>query len=177
LPQHELDTVNAALDSGDVEKEVAVEHALLEEDSPYPEVRAAVRNYDEIDTPCNTVRAWVIGMTLTTVASAVNLLFSLRNPSITITTYVIQLVAYPIGKAWDMVMPTKTFTTFGYRWSFNPSPFNMKEHTIIVVMANASFAGGAAYATDILLAQEVFYGQFFGWVSFRPFRPVFYNCA
>lgn len=42
----------------------------------------------------------------------------------------------------------------------------MKEHTIIVVMANASFAGGAAYATDILLAQEVFYGQYFGWV--RP---------
>ena len=40
----------------------------------------------------------------------------------------------------------------------------MKEHTVIVVMANASFAGGAAYATDILLAQEVFYGQFFGWV-------------
>lgn len=41
----------------------------------------------------------------------------------------------------------------------------MKEHTIIVVMANASFGGGAAYATDILLAQEVFYGQYFGWVS------------
>lgn len=39
----------------------------------------------------------------------------------------------------------------------------MKEHTIIVVMANASFAGGVAYATDILLAQEVFYKQFFGW--------------
>ena len=45
-----------------------------------------------------------------------------------------------------------------------PGPFNMKEHTIIVVMANASFAGGVAYASNILLAQEVFYGQYFGWV-------------
>ena len=43
----------------------------------------------------------------------------------------------------------------------------MKEHTIIVVMANASFGGGAAYATDILLAQEVFYKQFFGWVKIQ----------
>ena len=163
MPLNELDTVNAALDSGDVEKEVAVEHALLEEDSPYPEVRAAVRNYDEVDMPCNTVRAWVIGLTLTTIASALNLLFSLRNPTISITTYVVQLIAYPLGKGWDKVMPTRHFTTFGYRWSLNPSPFNMKEHTIIVVMANASFAGGVAYATDILLAQEVFYGQYFGW--------------
>jgi hypothetical protein len=60
-------------------------------------------------------------------------------------------------------MPRRTFSFFGYKWSFNPHPFNMKEHTIIVVMSNASFAGGVAYATDILLAQEVFYKQFFGW--------------
>jgi hypothetical protein len=67
----------------------------------------------------------------------------------------------------NQVMPTRTFTTFGYKWSLNPHPFNMKEHTIIVVMANASFAGGAAYATDILLAQEVFYKQFFGWGKYQ----------
>lgn len=49
LPQAELDQVQAVLADGDVEHGVAVEHALLEEDSPYPEVRAAVRNYDEGD--------------------------------------------------------------------------------------------------------------------------------
>lgn len=46
LPIEEMDTVTAVLDSGDVEKEVAIEQALLEENSPYPEVAAAVRNYD-----------------------------------------------------------------------------------------------------------------------------------
>lgn len=60
-------------------------------------------------------------------------------------------------------MPSKTFTTFGRQWSLNPGPFNMKEHTIIVVMANASFGGGAAYSTDILIAQLGFYHQNFGW--------------
>jgi hypothetical protein len=163
LPQEQLDDVHGVLESGDVEKEVAVERALLEENSPYPEVQAAVRNYDEVDMPANTIRMWVLGMLLSTIASAINMLFSLRNPSITITTYVVQLVAYPLGLGWDKVMPRRKFKTFGLEWSFNPGPFNMKEHTLIVAMANASFGGGAAYATDILLAQEVFYGQKFGW--------------
>lgn len=47
--------------------------------------------------PANTIRAWVIGMIATTIVSAVNLLFSLRNPSISIYVYVVQLLAYPIG--------------------------------------------------------------------------------
>lgn len=72
-------------------------------------------------------------------------------------------------------MPTKIFRVGKYKFSFNPHPFNMKEHTIIVVMANASFAGGVAYATDILLAQEQFYGQFFGWgkIHFQPVEGFF----
>lgn len=91
------------------------------------------------------------------------MLFSLRSPQIVITSIVAQLVAYPIGNGWALIMPKKTFRTFGREWSLNPGPFNMKEHTIIVVMANCSFGGGAAYSTDILVAQQAFYGQNFGW--------------
>jgi hypothetical protein len=97
LPLDELDAVEAALQRGDVEREAAVERELLEDDSPYPEVRASVRNYDE-DQPCNTIRAWTLGMILTTIGSGINMLFSLRNPSIYITTLVIQLVVLP---SWD----------------------------------------------------------------------------
>ena len=59
-------------------------------------------------------------------------------------------------------MPEKHFHTFGMRWSLNPGPFNVKEHSVIVVMANVSFS--VAYATDIILAQKVFYKQDFGMV-------------
>lgn len=38
----------------------------------------------------------------------------------------------------------------------------MKEHTIIVVMANAAYARSVIYATDVLVSQQVFYGQNFG---------------
>ena len=125
---------------------------LIENDSPYPEVRAAVRNWDE-DLPTNTVRAWVLGMILVTVGSGMNMLFSLRSPSISITSFVAQLVAYPMGLGWDLIMPK----------ALCPGKFNMKEHTLIVIMANVSFAGGAAYSTDTIVALKAFYGYDLGW--------------
>ena len=47
LDYDQIDTVNKAVNSDDLEKTANIEHALLEEDSPYFEVRASVRNYDE----------------------------------------------------------------------------------------------------------------------------------
>ena len=49
------------------------------------------------DVPANTIRAWVIGLIATTIVSAVNFLFSLRNPSIFISLYIVQLLSYPVG--------------------------------------------------------------------------------
>ncbi|KAH8898232.1 small oligopeptide transporter, OPT family [Thozetella sp. PMI_491] len=162
LDYDQIDTVNKAVDSDDLEKTANLEHSLLEENSPYFEVRTSVRNYDE-DLPSNTIRAWVIGMIATTIVSAVNMLFSLRQPSINIYVYVVQLLAYPVGVFMARTLPNKEITTFGIKWNLNPGPFNYKEHTVIVMMANVSIQGGTAYATDVLLAQQVFYGQNFGW--------------
>ena len=120
-----------------------------------------MRNYD-IDVPASTIRAWVIGMVLCTVGSGLNSLFTLRAPAITITSVVAQLVAYPLGVGWTWIMPNRTFKTFGREWNLNPGPFNIKEHTLIVVMANASFGNGAAYFTDTIVAQRGFYNQSFG---------------
>ncbi|KAI1779413.1 small oligopeptide transporter [Hypoxylon cercidicola] len=162
LPIEELRNVDTVLATGDAEKGVQIEATLLEENSPYPEVSAAVRNYD-VDLPANTIRAWVIGLILCTVGSAINMLFSLKNPSISVTTYVIQLVAYPIGLLWDMVFPDRQFTVLGVKFNLKPGKFNFKEHVIIVVMSNAAYGGGFLYATDVLIAQQVFYNQHFGW--------------
>ena len=129
------------------------------ENSPYPEVRASVRNYDE-DLPCNTVRAWSIGLTLVVLGASMNTLFSLRQPSIRLGSLIAQIIAWPIGRAWERIMPQKQYSFFGIPWHLNPGPFNVKEHTVIVVMANVSFS--VAYATDIILAQMVFYKQDFG---------------
>lgn len=135
LPIEELNDVDNVINTGNVEKGVTVEHGIMEDNSPYPEVRASVRNYDE-DLPANTIRAWVIGLVLCTVGSGVNMLFSLRNPSVSVTTYVIQLIAYPIGLLWDLIFPDRVWNVFGVKFNLKPGKFNYKEHVIIVVMSN-----------------------------------------
>ncbi|KAK3176727.1 hypothetical protein OEA41_008052 [Lepraria neglecta] len=161
LPEELEEGIEEATDEHNLAGELRLVDELVE-NSPYPEVRAAVRNYDE-DMPINTVRAWVLGILLTTIASGLNALFALRQPAITITSLTVQLVAYPLGVAWHRAMPSRQFRLFGRSFSLNPCPFNMKEHTIIVVMANVNVAGGVAYATDTLTAQRGFYHQNFGW--------------
>ena len=104
-------------------------------------------------------------MLLTTIASGMNALFSLRAPSLTITGLVVQLIVYPMGIAWAKFLPRGDYRLFGRSFCLNPGPFNVKEHTLITVMANVNVAGGAAYATDIIVAQQGsrFYNQDFGW--------------
>ncbi len=101
-----------------------------------------MRNYD-VEMPANTIRAWVIGLLLCTAGSGVNMLFSLRNPSVSVTTYVIQLVAYPIGLLWDLVMPDHEWNVFGLKFNLKPGKFNYKEHVVIVVMTNVSLQQSA----------------------------------
>lgn len=129
------------------------------DDSPYPEVRAAVPSTDDTTLPQNTIRMWVLGLILTTLGNGMNILFSFHSPSFALTTFVTSILAYPLGKCWYWIMPN--WKIFGM--PLNPGPFNVKEHTLITIMANVSFGGGAAYATDIILAQNRFYNMDFGW--------------
>lgn len=82
---------------------------------------------------------WVIGTLFTIIGAALNQLFSMRSPTISVSTLIAQLVAYPIGNFWGRYMPNRTFTTFGRKWTLNPGPFTIKEHTLITIMANVSF--------------------------------------
>lgn len=160
LPDEVVDEVKEALTTTDSGIRNQLAHELLD-NSPYPEVRAAVSNVDE-GGYSNTIRAWVIGFVFATLGPGMNMLFSMRQPAITVSSYVAQICAYPVGKAWEKVVPEWKFRFFGIDCNLNPGPFTKKEHAVIVLMANACFSG-AAYATDIILAQRAFYGQRFGW--------------
>jgi hypothetical protein len=82
-PAHFVSAADAALilpdfDDPNIDKDEAVAGVLgipvvllqlfsslkffAEDDSPYPEVRSAVANTDDPDIPCNTIRAWVLGL-------------------------------------------------------------------------------------------------------------------
>ncbi|KAK7055245.1 OPT oligopeptide transporter protein-domain-containing protein [Favolaschia claudopus] len=109
----------------------------FDDESPYPE--------------------WFLGITLTILLPGVDQVFEYRAPSVFITGIVGQLISLPLGKMLEWVLPTKQFKTRGYVWSFNPGPFNIKEHVCITVMINVAYIG--AYATDVLATQQMFFNQ------------------
>lgn len=137
-----------------------------EEDSPFPEVRASVSNIDDPEMPCLTFRSWVLGIVFTCVCSALNVFFNLRFPSPYITSVLVQIMTYPMGKLMAAYLPTTCVPNpaFAQRWfgcpsewSFNPGPFNIKEHTIMVLMANASIS--PAYALNLTLVLDKYYNM------------------
>lgn len=76
LPKEKLDFLNQAFLDGDTAEKVEA-YELFTENSPYAEVRAAVRNYDGGEV-ANTVRAWILGMIFVTLGSGLNMFLSLR---------------------------------------------------------------------------------------------------
>ncbi|KAG8679497.1 hypothetical protein FRC08_016948, partial [Ceratobasidium sp. 394] len=102
-------------DGIDTDSRFAMEYDIdFEDDSPYPEVRAAVANTDDPTIPTNTFRMWFLGLIFTVLIAGLNQFFSMRYPSVQITALVAQLVALPAGKLLEKLLPRAHITTFGY---------------------------------------------------------------
>jgi hypothetical protein len=61
-------------------------HLLIssEDDSPYPEVRSAVANFDDPEMPASTIRAWIFGIAWAILIPGMNQFFYFRYPSVMI---------------------------------------------------------------------------------------------
>ncbi|KAL6922711.1 hypothetical protein FSHL1_006674 [Fusarium sambucinum] len=116
---------------------------------------------DDPTLPCLTLRMWFIGIAFCLIGSGLNTLYTLRFPSISLSQSAIQFLAYPVGKAWEYVVPDWHFTLFGKRHSLNPGQFNHKENMLIYILANLSFL--TRLSADVLTEQRVFYGLKAGW--------------
>lgn len=134
-----------------------------EEDSPFPEVRASVSNYDDPDMPCLTFRALALGCFFTSLGAGLNAYFQIRYPAPFITTVVIQLISYPVGTALARWLPAREWSSpkllrrlgMDSEWSLNPGPFNIKEHTVIVIMANVSIS--PTYGLGLVLSFDKYF--------------------
>ena len=74
----------------------------------------------------------------------------------------IQLLSYPSGIALAKWLPTRTFKLRGFEFSFNPGPFNQKEHLLITILASVAMEG--IFAKDMFVTQisPVFFNQSWG---------------
>ncbi|KAG0064933.1 hypothetical protein BGZ90_001983 [Linnemannia elongata] len=130
------------------------------EDSPIEEVRASVPPTDDTTLPTGTFRAWFLGFFFTGLLAFVNQFFWFRENPLTIRVMVAQLLAYPLGLLMARVLPTNTFNLFGFKFSLNPGPFNIKEHVLITIMANS--AATTLAAIDIIVIQKLYYNDSWG---------------
>ncbi|KAL4071896.1 OPT oligopeptide transporter [Scleroderma citrinum] len=138
---------STVFDDPNIDREHILE-GVLEDDSPYPEVRSAVANTDDPDIPVSTLRAYVMGIAWAILIAGLNQFFFFRYPSVTISGFVAQLLAFPLGRAWAKVVPK--WRIFGIQ--LNPGPFSIKEHVLVTIMASV----GAGY---IIAVQRVYYNQ------------------
>ena len=77
------------------------------DNSPYSQVRAAVRPTDDTTLSINTPRMWTLSLLFVVLGSSTNLFFSLRYPSVFVSPIIALLLAHPLGLLWD-----KTFKRF-----------------------------------------------------------------
>uniref|UniRef100_A0A8I7B2H7 Oligopeptide transporter n=1 Tax=Hordeum vulgare subsp. vulgare TaxID=112509 RepID=A0A8I7B2H7_HORVV len=129
--------------------------------------RLTVPVTDDPSLPVWTFRMWTMGFLSFALLSFLNQFFAYRSEPIVISQISIQVVALPIGHFLAWVLLEKKFSVFGRECSLNPGPFNVKEHVLISIFANAgaSFGGGNAYAIGIVIIIKAFYKRNISFVT------------
>ncbi|KAI9229114.1 MAG: OPT oligopeptide transporter protein-domain-containing protein [Piptocephalis tieghemiana] len=127
-----------------------------EENSPIEIVAATVPIQDDPSLPCLTFRFWVLSTLFTALGAGISQFYYFRSNSPIYSIFFVQLVSFFLGKLMARILPTTYFSLGGWRFTLNHGPFNVKEHMLIGVAANAG--GSVAYAVDIISVQKLYYG-------------------
>lgn len=118
--------------------------------------------------PALTIRVAVLSIIISAVLSTIDIFFGVRFPSVSISALVGEMVAYPLGKCWENIVPTSWFvllpainletkTFFWAKIHINPGKFNRKEHTLIFVFVNLSISTGLMFQ---LVYELIFFFQY-----------------
>lgn len=147
------------------------EHAVtvggsMEEDEecPIKQVDLTVPKTDDPTIPVLTFRMWILGLGACVLLSFVNQFFWYRKQPLIISSISAQIAVVPLGHLLAKFLPKSPFFKgTSLEFTMNPGPFNIKEHVLITIFANAG--AGTVYATHILTAVKLLYKREF---SFFP---------
>ncbi|KAI7733071.1 hypothetical protein M8C21_022526 [Ambrosia artemisiifolia] len=124
-------------------------------DCPVEQVRLTVPTTDDPTLPCLTFRTWLLGIISCAVLAFLNQFFGYRQNALSVSSVIAQIVVLPVGKIMAASLPTKRIRILGWSFSLNPGPFNMKEHVLITILANAG--ASSVYAVGIITIVKAFY--------------------
>ncbi|KAF9477961.1 OPT oligopeptide transporter [Pholiota conissans] len=104
---------------------------------------------DDPDLPILTFRVLVLGVGLSTFSAVLATIYTFKPQNATVSQLFCLIIAYVLGTAMA-ALPRHGL------WRYvNPGPFNIKEHTAIVIMA--STAASVAVAMEVIAALDLFY--------------------
>ncbi|KAK9367578.1 OPT oligopeptide transporter protein-domain-containing protein [Lipomyces kononenkoae] len=154
----------AQMDNETYELDTKLEATLMKYHSPYPEVRAICDPTDDPTMPVETIRAYFLGLIWVAGGAFINEFFSLRQPSLSLQSAVLQILLYPCGKFLQYTLPDWGFTFRGVRHSLNPGPWNYKEQMLATIMVNVASGGTNFTGYIVTMKLPMFFGQ--TWVNF-----------
>ncbi|GIZ39931.1 hypothetical protein CKM354_000329300 [Cercospora kikuchii] len=128
-------------------------------DYPVTMVARTVHLHNDPTEPILTFRFWFLSTFWVTVGCALSTLYYFKPYQQSISSYVIQLLAWAMGDAMARYLPKREMSWFRgrFKWSMNPGPWNAKEHALVVVAYWGS--SHTAYGLGPLTAMEMYYGQ------------------
>lgn len=120
-------------------------------------MRLTVPITDDPTIQCLTFRTWVLGIISCSLLAFVNQFFGYRQNLLYVSSVSAQILVLPAGKLMAASLPNKLIRIPGTKWSFslNSGPFNLKEHALITIFANAG--SSSVYAVNIITIVKAFY--------------------
>ncbi|KAJ7537760.1 hypothetical protein O6H91_11G021300 [Diphasiastrum complanatum] len=162
----ELQPVNKAKFNGEAPSAENEGKEEFDDESPVEQVALTVPTTDDPSLQVWTFRMWFLGIISCALLSFLNQFFAYRREPLIITLLSVQIIALPIGQFMAAVLPTRKFRVplTDWEWSLNPGPFNVKEHVLITIFANAgsAFSNGNAYGVGIITITKAFYKRKIG---------------
>ncbi|GLJ41294.1 hypothetical protein SUGI_0854740 [Cryptomeria japonica] len=141
----------------------------VEEQSPIEEVALTVPVTDDPSLPVMTFRMWILGILSCILLMFFNTFFAYRTQPLTVSAIFAQIVVLPAGRFMAAVLPERPVRVPLISWEFslNPGPFNMKEHVLITIFANAgvAFGGGDAFSIGAINVMKAFYHKNISFVA------------
>ncbi|KAJ7650709.1 OPT oligopeptide transporter protein-domain-containing protein [Roridomyces roridus] len=137
-------------ESSDQEKEVTEVDSEVVIEKAEDVALQIVSTHDDPSLPSVTFRSIFLGVGLSAFASVLATIYTFKPQNATVSQLFCLIIAYVLGTAMHSVMPSH-----GYWRYLNPGPFNIKEHTFIVIMSGT--ASNVATGMEIIAALDLFY--------------------
>ncbi|PSS37984.1 hypothetical protein PHLCEN_2v167 [Hermanssonia centrifuga] len=105
---------------------------------------------DDPTLPVLTFRTIFLGVGLSIFSAVLATIYTFKPQNASVSQLFCLIIAYVLGTSMAAFIPSH-----GYWRYLNPGPFNIKEHTAIVIMA--STASSVAIAMEVIAAIDLFY--------------------